>query len=344
MISQSHQALQHQLEQVFAASNLSTVAEQLYDASLSFGWLATDALAANHYTQSFTNTYQLTLKAQVNLARSRYQAPQSDSECPLCLPKHPLINKRCGYQLSLDKQAYYLQASPFPLFAHHFVLIQQRHQPMFMQAQSLRELCHWVDLAPDYLALSNSDTAFAGASILGHQHYQVVRHLTLPISSAKAQQQIELGNTRLSLLHYPMSSLRLECHDKKSLIQLGGRLITWWKNQQEKNSCNLVLAKKEQGYQLEIILRNGKHRTPQHLQSIKSEGIGVIEAAGYAILPEPQGPNAEQVWQKIKTNSGQILIDILRGNSPTKESGYLQLWQQILTALKQPQQQSQPVL
>ena len=106
-------------------------------------------------------------------------------------------------------------------------------------------------------------------------------------------------------------------------MELMDLLITQWKDlNKEKNSVNLIVHKNKShsfytGY---IFLRNSDYRTPPEIQKIKSEGIGIIEMAGEAILPVPSGTQEEVGWKwnMIKNNGLYVIKQIISGNNPVK--------------------------
>jgi UDPglucose--hexose-1-phosphate uridylyltransferase len=68
-----------------------------------------------------------------------------------------------------------------------------------------------------------------------------------------------------------------------------------------------------------VLLRNPDHRTPQALRRFKSEGVGVIEASGEAILPVPRGPEAQAMWREIRENGLRLVKELIAGNSPPRD-------------------------
>lgn len=324
--------LQDHLSHIHQVQSLDHALETLYQISADRAWVSPQDLALNrHYTYSDPKR-NITLKAQVNVVRDKYLAePIAKTDCSLCLPQNNQGGNRCLYQFPLsDTQAYFIQATPFPLFLRHFVLIHVIHQPMLIGQQALIDLIHFVDAAPRYLALSNSDIAFAGASILDHQHYQVIRDLHLPIQEAAALYHTHLSPLKLELLRYPIAALRLSSPSASSLIEGGTQILLWWKQQAEKNTANLLLKKEGRGYTLILILRNGNRRTPDEIQPIKREGVGVVEVAGYGVYPVPHGENAQAIWHRIEKQGLDIIEKLIAGNSPLKEEEFKSFWQRLL--------------
>jgi hypothetical protein len=83
-----------------------------------------------------------------------------------------------------------------------------------------------------------------------------------------------------------------------------------------RNTCNLIYTRERDGFSFYLFFRNPDFRTPKHLEKIKSEGIGIVEAAGVGILPVPSGPEEEEIWREIRKNGRQIMNDVLEGINP----------------------------
>ena len=75
---------------------------------------------------------------------------------------------------------------------------------------------------------------------------------------------------------------------------------------------NLVLYSNNGTYRLFIFLRNPAFRTPRSLRHIKREGVGVIEAAGEAILPVP---SCAGTWRLIREQGLELVKKIIAANS-----------------------------
>ncbi len=65
-----------------------------------------------------------------------------------------------------------------------------------------------------------------------------------------------------------------------------------------------------------VLLRNPDYRTPERLRPFKSEGVGVVEASGEAILPVPRGPEAQEMWRVIREEGLGLVRSLIAGNSP----------------------------
>lgn len=332
MRNESLAYLQKQLTHLHQQCHLTGVLDALQNESLRLNYINAEQLKINKHYSFYDAEYQLTFKAQVNIARSQY-VPDLDntrkSACLICYDNVYLKPKLRVYEFSLNSKTFFVQATPFPLYSHHFVVISRDHRPMHMNSDSVSDLCSLADDLPGYTLCSNSDIAWAGASILDHHHYQVIRALDLPIFNAKASTTKMLYHenalVQVESLHYPILSKRVTSHNKLALVHIAAQIIDKWKQQiPGKNTCNLALMKCGEEYQLTIIFRNSDFRTRASLQHIKREGVGVLEVAGIGIYPEPQGDAAPSIWQQLTVNGLTVIKDIISDNNPYCETiGFL---------------------
>ena len=271
----------------------------------------------------------VTFTAQINVARSRYSPKPLTGQnipklhCPICIENVGIPGKENlrVYEFTLGKRAFFLQLTPFPLVTRHFVLVQRAPEPMCMSGQSVADLMGFIDRAPGYVGCSNSDVEWAGASILVHHHYQVFDSIHLPIMEASSlpRYQAQHAGVRYALLHYPIATVLLESKDSANLINAATAIIATWKAQDlGRNTCNLVVLKKNQCYQVYVIFRNPDHRTSAQWQPIKSEGVGVIEVAGEGIYPVPSDPS---LLQQIEQDGLSVIKGIIMDNNPVPAVG-----------------------
>lgn len=207
-----------------------------------------------------------------------------------------------------EGEEWYLQYSPYAYFDHHCIVFGKEHTNMHIDEKTIVRLLHFVDLFPHFFLGSNADLPIVGGSILDHDHYQGGSHL-LPLLKADVKEWFEtlVPGVRMGVIDFYNSSLRLESKDEKALAKMAAILMERWKNYTDEE--NGIIAFDESGrhntitpfarkhadhYSLDIVLRNNRtdttypdgifHAHPEY-HHIKSEGIGLIEAAGLFILP-----------------------------------------------------------
>ena len=222
--------------------------------------------------------------------------------------KHPARSTIRFVPLTLANEKWYLQYSPYGYFAKHCICFKDEHVPMKIEHQTFVRLLDFVDLFPSFFMGSNSDLPIVGGSILDHEHFQGGLPC-LPIFQAKNKEEVFLSSkgSKVSILDFYVSALRIEGKDKEDVISLADSILDKWlpyndiendiignENGVRHNALTLISEKKGDVYNLYLLLRNNRtneeypdgifHAHPEYF-AIKKEGIGLIEAAGLFILP-----------------------------------------------------------
>jgi UDPglucose--hexose-1-phosphate uridylyltransferase len=317
-------------------STLTAALDDLYQEEIDLGYIEPIRLLENRWFYFEDPRYDITFQTQINYLRHHYQtdmdqhATAQSLDCPICIENTQIKKNLRVHECTLsDGRDFFMQLTPYPLYKKHFVLISRNHTPMRMDGQSVKDLMDFLNMAPEYTACSNSDVHMAGASILKHHHYQVFDRLSLPIQTANALCHTQSNDSFIELLNYPIASVRITSCDATDLLEKSTTIIKAWKEKRPNNTCNLMLTKIHDAYQLIIIFRHPDFLTPDDIQPVKDEGIGIIEVAGCGIYPVPTGRNAAQIWQRIEHEGLDIITRIIRGNSPIKEENYPDFWQWI---------------
>lgn len=332
-----HKSLQQELSALIEQHSLDQALTSLRQQQVDAGYIEPRRLVENRYFDYYDADYDITFKAQINYLRHHYQtdmaaSPLKKLDCPLCRENLTLPHKAAmrifDARLANGSDVFF-QLTPYPLFDYHFVVIDSQHSPMRVAGSSLFDLATLAELGDDYLACSNSDTAWAGASVLQHHHYQLFKGVSLPIQDAKARYQHQTPDYSVELLHYPIACLRLTAKHMETLVSKGEQLIQWWRAKRENNTFNLLVHRQNETFVAYLILRHPDYRTGPSLQPIKSEGVGVVEVAGFGIYPVPSGENADTLWQQIESDGLSVITGIIRDNNPVAEADYEALWDSL---------------
>jgi hypothetical protein len=331
--------IQERLEAIHAAADLETALECLHFWELAAGYITQEKLDGIERLAFPDPASGLTFLLQVNHARTRYSDAQERERqagkppakpgpkpCLLCKDNIGSPGKESlrVYELDLDGRGrrFFFQLTPFPLYPFHLVPVLSEHTPQRISAQSLDDMFALLELAPSYAILSNSDVEWAGASILSHLHFQMLRGVRLPVLEARQAPGLTrpISAGRIDFLDYPLSAFRFTGLDDRALRQAAGALLESWKGLDPgRNTANLNLVRSpapQPGFQLVVLLRNPDYRTPERLRRFKSEGVGVVEASGEAILPVPSGPEAPEMWREIRERGLGLVKELIAGNSP----------------------------
>ncbi len=334
--------MEKELLPIFYQFGIETVMEALFKWELKTGYITESKLNDNEKIKFFDDEYNIEFRLQVNIARSKYKptVEQNDNlpplHCKICYENIGRPGKEYLrvflFPLDGKKRDFFVQATPFPLFNNHFVLINFEKVPQKIDFQTLEDLFNFSDYAPSYTNCSNSDLEWTGASILKHMHYQIFGQLELPVFQAKDLDELVWYKdyVKISALHYPAGVIKLRSPYRDNIKRIMNELIMRWKNMiPEKQSVNLIVRKSGKNkniYEGYIFLRNSDFRTPPDIQKFKTEGIGIIEMSGEAILPIPTGENEEEInwkWDQIRNNGLYIIKGIISGNNPIKDKNQI---------------------
>jgi galactose-1-phosphate uridylyltransferase len=326
--------IQERLEEIHALGNLSEVMDCLFRWSLAAGYITREKLEQVERLEFPDPDTGVSFRIQVNYARTKYSdaqeaAPAGPRPCLLCKGNigRPGKEGLRAYEFLLDsrERLFFLQLTPFPLYPYHFVPVLSEHSPQLINDQTVRDMLDFLRLAPDYTVASNSDVEWAGASILIHLHYQVLRGVRLPVMDARPVPELtrRLPGLSIEFLNYPLLAFRFTGVEEEPLRAAASALIALWKSRDPgRNTVNLNLVQTPgppPGLLFTVLLRNPDYRTPAGLRRFKSEGVGVIEASGEAILPVPKGPEAGELWREIRGGGLALTKALIAGNSPPQK-------------------------
>ncbi len=340
-LSFSQAEMQAYLQNLSQRQGLNAALKALFDWSLAVGYITPAKLNDNKRYSYHDPETGVNFKTQINIARSLYSPKPLEGKnipklhCPICIENQTLPGKEdlrvFQFELTPGRQ-FFLQLTPFPLYPYHFVLIACDRVPMIMERQSIHDLMRFITLAPGFIGCSNSDVEWAGASVLVHHHYQVFKALHLPIMEAKWIKECygKKSDIEFGLLDFPIACCKLKTPLADMIIEKGGQIIQQWKAKDlGRNTCNLILRKIDNDYELYILFRNPDFRTPPALTPIKSEGVGIIEVAGEGIYPVPTGTDADKLWHEIEHNGLAVIKGIIEGNNPIKREQFTKRFLEI---------------
>lgn len=224
--------------------------------------------------------------------------------------------------LSLNNEEWFLQFSPYGYFQEHAIIINKVHKPMRITKSTFFCLCDFVDQFDSYFIGSNCDLPIVGGSILSHEHYQGGKY-TMPLMKAKDRYIFKTNNKiKVSYLDWFNSCVKVESKDKKILCEALEKIKEAWysyqndqldiipfSNGQRHNGITPIIRKENKTYIAYIILRNnycnkefpeGIFHAHKEYHNIKHEGIGLIEAMGYFILPGRLKNECEEIEKLLE--------------------------------------------
>lgn len=208
--------------------------------------------------------------------------------------------------IHLAQELWHFQYSPYLYFNEHSIILSDVHRDMKIDQKTFSALFDFIDYMPSYFVGSNADLPIVGGSILNHDHFQSGRH-HFPIEDAKSIKTYDdLKDISISHLYWPLSTIRLISKNRTYLEDYAKHILDKWKTYQHEElkiipftnkphqTITPIARFKNNAYELDLILRNnrtdetfpdGIFHPHQEYHHIKKENIGLIEAAGLAILP-----------------------------------------------------------
>ncbi len=211
--------------------------------------------------------------------------------------------------IKMAGENWYMQYSPYVYYNEHCIALSERHTPMAVNRSTFLKLLDFVELLPHYFLGSNADLPIVGGSILSHDHMQGGRY-TFAMERAPIETELHFEgfeNVYAGIVKWPMSVIRLNSTDKKSLIDLSDKILIAWRGYSDDelnihaftdgephNTITPIARMRDGKFELDLVLRNNLtsderplgiyHPRPEY-HNIKKENIGLIEVMGLAVLP-----------------------------------------------------------
>ncbi|MEK5477373.1 UDP-glucose--hexose-1-phosphate uridylyltransferase [Paenibacillus sp. FSL R5-0407] len=308
--------------------------DEFYKLSVDSNYIRMDRVAQNIYWNQPTSFGDMEITINLSkpeknpkeIAMAKLLPPPIYPKCQLCRENvgyagrinHPARQNLRVIPLELNEEPWFFQYSPYVYYNEHCIVFHHDHVPMKLTKLTLKRLLDFTGRFPHYFIGSNADLPIVGGSILTHDHFQGGRH-TFPLEKAPIEAVFshpEFGGVTASMVHWPMSVLRLKGQDPEVLLEAANDLYEKWKAYSDPDAEVLAFSENTEGgsgepvphntvtpivrrsadggYEFDIVLRNNRtneqhpegifhpHREMHH---IKKENIGLIEVMGLAILP-----------------------------------------------------------
>lgn len=341
LLSPDPDAVDRRCHESIAKGEAKKATDYLYSLSIRNGYIAKSKVDQNvFFTADYPDGPSLEIsinlakpeKSNKDIAKLLTFKSTGYPKCMLCPenlgyegnPKHPSRENIRYISLTLDGTPWYAQYSPYVYYPEHCIVFAEEHTPMTMNRHIFACLLDFLDIFPFYFIGSNSDLPIVGGSILDHEHFQGGGHM-LPLLNSKKRREfpISIPGVRLYEADFYDTCLVVESEDKGKVLEVAERIQRAWHAYSDPeheiipftgdtpNSTVTPLGRKiDKAYKLFLILRNNRtderypggifHAHPEYFH-IKSEGIGLIEAAGLFILPARlirQAKQAEDIVSK----------------------------------------------
>ncbi len=308
----------------------------LYDYLINLNYIRMDRIKNNkHFIKdSKYGTLEITInlskpeKDPKDIAKALKQKSSAYPTCVLCKENEGFAgnynrdsrNQHRLIEFPLLAEKWYFQYSPYIYYNEHAIVLSEKHTPMKISEKTFARLLALVDYFAGYFFGSNADLPIVGGSILTHDHYQGGNY-SFPIEKAEPLFKTTIADLTIELLNWPLSTVRLKSKNQTMVLIYANKIFSAWKNYTNEklniiaktadtphNTVTILSRKKGLEYELDLILRNNRtteeyplgifhpHEDKWHL---KKENIGLIEAAGLAILPGRLKVELEEVKQHL---------------------------------------------
>lgn len=173
------------------------------------------------------------------IALERLQPAASYPKCMLCIENigyagrvnFPARQNHRVVPLTLCRETWYLQYSPYVYYNEHCIVFAHEHAPMAITPRTFEQLFDFVTQFPHYTCGSNADLPIVGGSILSHMHFQGGSY-AFPMQSAETLCRYrvpEYPDISVETIRWPVSTVRACGRDAAQLIGFAGRLLETWR-------------------------------------------------------------------------------------------------------------------
>ncbi len=225
--------------------------------------------------------------------------------------------------VTINESDWFMQYSPYVYYNEHCIVFNGKHTPMTIDKSAFAKLLEFVTYFPHYFLGSNADLPIVGGSILSHEHFQGGRY-EFAMERAPIEKEIffeGFSDVKAGLVKWPMSTIRLQSENKKSLIELSDKILCKWRGYTDAeafifaetdgtphNTITPIARRRGELFEMDLVLRNnitteehplGVYHPHAELHHIKKENIGLIEVMGLAVLPPRLKDELEAVEKHI---------------------------------------------
>ncbi len=329
--------------------------EYFYNLSKDCNYIMADRVKKNIEWDKETDfgKYKITInvskpeKTPEEIAKAKLVKTSGYPKCLLCTDNvgfagnlsHPARQNLRTIPLTLNKEKWQMQYSPYVYYNEHSIIFKEEHSPMKISKDTFTRLLDFVEFLPHYFIGSNADLPIVGGSILSHDHFQGGNY-ELPM--ARAKEKFNFTNEKykdisLSILKWPMSVIRLKGKNKDDLVTLADEILRTWQgysaevinilshtgNTPHNTITPIARINKNKEFELDLVLRNnrtndehptGIFHTNKDKHHIKQENIGLIEVMGLGVLPKRLIQEVENLKPYLSNSSKSIEKDNIHFN------------------------------
>ncbi|MDD6194221.1 MAG: UDP-glucose--hexose-1-phosphate uridylyltransferase, partial [Lachnospiraceae bacterium] len=173
------------------------------------------------------------------IAAAKNAKQSSYPKCLLCVENegyagrtnHPARENHRIIPLTMNGTKWGFQYSPYVYYNEHCIVFNGEHTPMKIEKATFVKLFDFVKTFPHYFLGSNADLPIVGGSILSHDHFQG-GHYTFAMEKAPVIEEFTVAgfeDVKAGIVKWPLSVIRLSCHDEKRIIDLADHILQTWR-------------------------------------------------------------------------------------------------------------------
>ncbi len=236
---------------------------------------------------------------------------------------YPALQNMRTIPITLNKETWYFNYSPYRYFNEHFIASNSEHKPLKINNQLFMKMFELLNMFPQYFVGANADLPIVGGSVISHEHI-IGGGYDFAINRADVQKRFTIKrfeDVQSGILNWPVSSIRLKHTDYKWLCHCAEHILKTWQSYTDEdsniydfsggvphNSITSVIRKTGDIYEMDLILRNnrtteeypfGVFHINHEQHHIKKENLGLVEVMGLAVLPARLEEELKCVAQKI---------------------------------------------
>ena len=248
-------------------------------------------------------------------------------KCLLCVENvgyagradHPARDNHRIISLTMGREEFGFQYSPYVYYNEHCIVFNQKHVPMKINRSTFVKLFDFVKQFPHYFLGSNADLPIVGGSILTHDHFQGGCY-EFAMAKAPVEKELEFKgfeDVKAGIVKWPMSVIRLNGTDSGRIVDLADKILKAWRGYTDEaafifaetdgephNTITPIARMRDGRFEMDLVLRNnittkehplGVYHPHEKLHHIKKENIGLIEVMGLAILPSRLAQQSEAI-------------------------------------------------
>lgn len=212
------------------------------------------------------------------IAEAKLKKQSGYPKCLLCVENegyagrvdHPARQNHRIIPITINKQAFGFQYSPYVYYNEHCIVLNSEHTPMKVDKLAFQKLFDFVKLFPHYFVGSNADLPIVGGSILTHDHFQGGNY-EFAMAKAPVEKEFKIKGyekVQAGIVKWPMSVIRLRGEEPEELVELGDHILKAWRSYTDESAFVYAFSDSEgkllTAAEAEGLMKAGKELEPHN--------------------------------------------------------------------------------